>query len=250
MPGRLGLRPLKAWRYVGVFSPELMVCAATVRVGPARQSFWAVWDRAAGRLHERTRSGRGAVELSHRGARVRDHAVHFELELDETAGIETVCRYGPAFAWTRKQGGIAARGTVVIDGRSRPLIARGLIDDTAGYYPRHTRWLWAAGVGLAADGRALAWNLVDGVNDPAQGSERTIWVDGLPFEPPPCAFAADLTGVDGLRFEAEAERRREENRVLVRSSYRQPFGTFSGVLPGGVELAEGHGVMEFHDVHW
>ena len=37
---------------------------------------------------------------------------------------------------------------------------------------------------------------------------------------------------------------------LVRSSYRQPFGTFSGVLPGGLALTDGYGVMEHHDVWW
>ena len=52
MPARLGTRPLKAWRYIGVFGPELMICVAAVRIGRARQSFWAVWDRDARRLHE------------------------------------------------------------------------------------------------------------------------------------------------------------------------------------------------------
>ena len=56
--------------------------------------------------------------------------------------------------------------------------------------------------------------------------------------------------VDGLRFAAEATRERRENLLLVRSFYRQPFGTFSGALPGGVALAEGYGVMEEHDVRW
>jgi hypothetical protein len=36
----------------------------------------------------------------------------------------------------------------------------------------------------------------------------------------------------------------------VRSDYRQPFGSFRGVLPGGVELEQGYGVMEWHDVRW
>src|SRR5579875_3275667 len=45
MPSHLGSRPLKAWRYLGLFGAELMVCLAAVRVGPARQAFWAVWDR-------------------------------------------------------------------------------------------------------------------------------------------------------------------------------------------------------------
>jgi Protein of unknown function (DUF2804) len=66
----------------------------------------------------------------------------------------------------------------------------------------------------------------------------------------PCAFAPDLSAVDALRFHPEAERRHRQNLLLVRSSYRQPFGTFSGVLPGGTRVAEGYGVMEAHDVWW
>jgi hypothetical protein len=36
----------------------------------------------------------------------------------------------------------------------------------------------------------------------------------------------------------------------VRSLYRQPFGTFSGELPGALQLSEGWGVMEDHEVWW
>ncbi len=54
MPSHDGARPLKAWRYVGVYGPELMLCLGAVRIGRARQTFWAVWDRARGRLLERT----------------------------------------------------------------------------------------------------------------------------------------------------------------------------------------------------
>jgi hypothetical protein len=53
-----------------------------------------------------------------------------------------------------------------------------------------------------------------------------------------------------LRFTAEAVRERRENLLLVRSRYRQPFGSFAGQLPGGVEVARGYGVMEAHDVWW
>jgi hypothetical protein len=38
--------------------------------------------------------------------------------------------------------------------------------------------------------------------------------------------------------------------LLVGSEYVQPFGTFSGVLPGGVRLAGGHGVLERHRARW
>ncbi|HTX46028.1 MAG TPA: DUF2804 family protein, partial [Solirubrobacteraceae bacterium] len=133
--------------------------------------------------------------------------------------------------------------------------ARAVIDDTAGYYERHTRWRWSAGVGTAADGRSLAWNLVSGVNDPPVGSERTVWVDGEPEEPPPVAFDDGLTSIrfgDGrtLGFRPEAMRARSENLLLIRSFYRQPFGTFVGEFPGGIGLTEGYGVMEAHDVFW
>ena len=173
-----------------------------------------------------------------------------ELELAETAGVETVCPSGEAYAWTRKQGGIAARGTVEIGGARRSVEARAVIDDTAGYYERHTRWSWCAGVGAAVDGRELAWNLVQGVNDPPHHSERTVWIDGQPSEAGPVEFAPDLSAVGGLLFASEAERENDTNMLLVRSSYRQPFGTFSGELPGGIRLAGGYGVMEWHDAWW
>jgi len=250
MPARQGLRPLKAWRYVGVYGPELMLCVATVRIGPARQSFWALWDREAGRLHEHTALGRGDVSLEPGGARVAGAKVRIELRLDENQGIETISPTGASYAWTRKQGGVAARGTVEIDGVARRIDSRAVIDDSAGYHERHTRWRWSAGVGRADDGRALAWNLVDGVHDSPLASERTIWIEGRPREVGPCWFDPDLSGVDALRFTAEAARERSDNLLLVRSRYRQPFGTFSGELPGGVRVAEGYGVMEEHDAWW
>ncbi len=250
MPGHDRLRPLKAWRYVGVFGPRLMLCAASVRIGQARQSFWAVWDREAHTLHERTAIGRGPVRFSPGRVRLKDGDVAVDLELAEVPGIETVCGSGSSYGWTRKQGGIRARGLVRVSGRDVSLDARAVIDDTAAYYERHTRWRWSAGVGLATDGRELAWNLVNGVNDPARDSERTVWIDGRPIEPGPSTFDDELRSVDGLRFTAEAVRERRDNLLLIRSAYRQPFGTFAGELPGGAELSEGYGVMERHDAWW
>jgi hypothetical protein len=244
------MRPLKAWRYVGIYGGELMLCVGAVRIGPARQAFWALWKRDEKRLHERTTLGRGRVRLEHGRVQVLEQTVQVDVTLDETAGVETVCESGSSYGWTRKQGGIRAHGTVVIDGTAHRLNARAMIDDTAAYYERHTRWQWSAGVGVATDGRGVAWNLVSGVNDPPHGSERTIWVDGDPAEAPPCTFADDLLKVDGLHFAPEAVRERSENLLIVRSAYRQPFGTFSGQLPGAIKLAEGFGVMEAHDVWW
>lgn len=250
MPSHHGLRPLKAWRYVGLYGQEMMLCAAVVRIGRARQSFWAVWDRRRQRLLERTRFGRGGVRLSAGRVAVNDRGVRLELALEEEAGIEAVCSTGESYAWTRKQGGVRAHGVLVLDGAAHPLDGRAVIDDTSAYYERQTSWRWSAGVGIAIDGREVAWNLVSGVNDPPASSERTVWIGGDEFEPPSSQFMPDLAGVGELRFEAEAVRARADNLLLVRSRYRQPFGAFSGRLPGGVTLVEGFGVMEEHHAWW
>jgi hypothetical protein len=256
MPAWYGRRPLKRWRYVGVYGPELMLCVGSARVGPGRQSFWAVWDRNAGRLHEHTWLRRGGVRLDQPGrVVVADRDVRIDLTLAEDDGIETICPDGDAYTWTRKQGGVRARGQVTIDGVTHEVDALAVVDDSAGYHARETVWRWSTGVGRAVDGRTVAWNLVEGINDPPHASERTVWVDGEPAEPEVATFEPDLSGVrtaDGvdLRFAAEATRHRRENLLLVRSAYWQPFGAFTGTLPGGIELAEGWGVMERHIATW
>jgi hypothetical protein len=204
----------------------------------------------AGRFFEHTRLGAGRVVLHPGRVRILERRVQVDLTLEEVGGVETVLRSGTAYAWTRKQGGILATGLIAIDGIPTVLDARAVVDDTAAYYPRHTAWRWSAGVGAAADGRTLAWNLVSGVNDPPSGSERTVWVDGHPTEVGSVSFDPDLTGVGDLRFAAESERARKDNLLVVRSTYRQPFGTFRGRLPDGSELAQGYGVMEAHEAWW
>jgi hypothetical protein len=114
-------------------------------------------------------------------------------------------------------------------------------------------WSWSAGVGRARDGRSVGWNLVSGINDPPERSERAIWVDGEPSEPGPVSFDGldAITFDDGSRlgFAAECERSREESLPGVRYTYRQPLGAFSGSLPD-LELERGLGVMEHHDAVW
>ena len=251
-------RPLKRWRYVGVFSDQLMACAAIVQVGPARQSFWALLTRPDGRLRERTRvfGHAGAVALEPGVMRISDRGVQLDLRLGEEAGIEANCAHGRGRVWTRKQAGVPARGMLALDGaKPREVTALAVIDDTSGHHARVTEWRWSAGVGESPVGVPLAWNLVSGVNDPPQGSERAVWVAGVASETAPVTFSSDLSLIsctDGseLEFAGEAERSRRENLLLVRSEYRQPFGVFSGTLPGGIELARGLGVVEYHRAHW
>ena len=193
---------------------------------------------------------------AHGVLRIRDRGVALDLRLDEEAGIEARCAHGREHVWTRKQAGVAARGTLAIrGGPPREVRARAVIDDTAGYHARHTEWWWSAGVGQGPDGEALAWNLVSGVNDAPSGSERAVWIDGAAHEVPPVEFSPSLLRVRGedgseLRFHPEAERAHAQNLLLLKSDYRAPFGSFSGTLPGGVALAHGLGVVEHHRALW
>jgi hypothetical protein len=266
-------RPLKRWRYVGVYTPELMLCVGDARIGPLPQRWWAV-ALPGGELHERTTFGRGGIVLESpwdgdvaayaagepRTARMRVAAggVRIALELTETGGVETLSAVGDrgAYAWTRKQACVPVRGSVEIGGTRHAIDGDvAFVDDSAGYHARHTAWNWSAGVGTAVDGRRVGWNLVAGVHDDPAASERTVWVDGEPTEVGPVRFSPDLAAVafadgDELRCDEWSAREHSANALVVRSRYRQPFGSFSGTLPGGIELAEGYGVMEDHDVHW
>jgi hypothetical protein len=250
MPGRSGTRPLKRWRYVGVFAPEVMVCVGEARIGPVPQRWWAVaWPD--GRLAERTTVGRGGVRIEGSSVRVHARAAEIELDLDERAPVETATAAGDSYIWTAKQAAVHVRGRVRAQGREHSLEGPlAVVDDSAGYHPRHTAWRWSAGVGRTIDGRVAGWNLVTGVHDSLLDSERTVWLDGRPEEAEPVEFADDLSAVGALRFTEWAAREENLNLGLMRSRYRQPFGSFAGELPGGIGLAEGHGVMEEHDVLW
>jgi hypothetical protein len=246
MPRLRSRRPLKRWRYVAVYRPDLMLCVAHARVAGIPQRWWAVAE-PDGALHQGSRG----VELGAGRVSVHDGEVELELQLDETDGVEVVSRHGRSYIWTRKQAGLDVRAHVSIAGRVWDLDGEeGFIDDSAGYHARRTRWRWSAGVGRGEAGEHVAWNLVEGVHDAPRTSERTVWLDGLPREAEPQPFAGDLSAVGGLRFRAWSERTDRTNRLLLRSDYSQPFGAFSGELPGGIRLAAGYGVMEWHDVLW
>ena len=241
-PLRAG-RPLKRWRWVGVFRPDVMLCIGDARVAGIRQRWWAV-ALPDGTLVE------GSGGLGIHIDRVHPD-VEIDLDLREGEGVEVVSPDGRSWVWTRKQALVPVNGRVRIGDRTFELDGDcGFVDDSAGYHARHTAWRWSAGIGRANDGSAVAWNLVDGVHDRLENSERTVWVDGAPREVPPQEFAADLSQVGGLRFREWSVRESNRNLLVMRNRYRQPFGEFSGTLPGGLALAEGHGVMEEHDVLW
>lgn len=269
----------KQWRYIGIFSDELLLCAARVQVGPVGQTFWAIWDRESAEMIERTKllgpiargevwtehgeQGAGRTDWAPEGdARVRIEApaadgeeqVRAFIEIGEAGDwVESVCPTEDGlYTWTRKRVTPVACD-VRIGSRRLRVEARAVEDESCGYHERHTVWDWSAGVGRSADGRQIGWNLVSGINDPASSSERAIWIDGVASEPAPVSFEGlDAIVLDGgrLEFSAICERSKQEKRPFIEYSYRQPFGTFSGTLPGGTELEHGIGVMEHHDARW
>jgi hypothetical protein len=243
------------------------------------QTFWAIWHRGERKLWERTMLvlpvARGEVWTEGRDgdgqlAYAPDEGSVVRIESsDPDVGevraflkfkgggrwVEAVCPTEDGqYVWTRKRVGGPVECDVRLGSDRLVSEARGVEDESEGYHPRHTVWSWSAGVGTIADGRAVGWNLVSGINDPPESSERAIWIDGEPSEPGPVEFE----GLEAIRFDdgarldfaAECERRMDERRLFVRYSFRQPMGTFSGTLPGGISLASGMGVMEHHDAHW
>jgi Protein of unknown function (DUF2804) len=259
MPLLLGRRFRKRWRWVGGFAENLTVFAAIVEVGPASMTFWGVWDRERRRLWERTRRGlpgrRPEVAMRGRSVLVRARSVEFDLELGDGVPIECMCPNGEGgYTWTRKAAGMPATGEVRIGRRTNQFQGLGVEDDSAGYHRRYTSWKWSAGVGAVRDGRTVAWNLVEGINDPRRSSERTIWVAGEPTEPGPVEFQGLQTihfeDESRLSFNAETKRTHHEGIPLIaRSDYEAPFGSFTGTL-NGLPVESALGVMEAHDVIW
>src|SRR4051794_1302227 len=138
-----GRRPLKRWRYVGVYGPDVMLCAANVRIGGVPQGFWAVWDRAARELTERTVFRPGAVSVPDGGLRAAGIALTLAPDGEP---VEIVSAHGDQYIWTRKQP-VRARGTVDAGGRGIDVDAHGVGGEPAGSHPRRPRRGGAAGGG-------------------------------------------------------------------------------------------------------
>lgn len=249
----------KRWSWVGCFDDSWMLFAASLEIGPARLTFWGLWDRSERCFRERNRRllpwSDPEVKIDGDRLRIDSGEVRADLAISAGNAIECVCANGEGgYTWTRKLADVPFEGRLTVGDRAVDLRASGVVDESAGYHARRTSWLWSAGVGVSRDGRPLGWNLVEGINDPPLLSERAIWVAGVPAEPGPVSFE----GLDGIRFEggsrldftAEAERVSHDRIPLIaRSDYRAPLGSFSGELDG-IELEYGLGVIESHDVLW
>lgn len=151
---------LKRWRYVGVYTPELLLCVGKARIGPLPHQWWAVAD-PEGALYKASSIRRGGVTMDGPSERVAAPGTRIELTLEDSAGVETASLVGERgnYAWTSKRAGVWVRGSVAADGREHRIEGpHGFVDDSAGYHARHTEWRWSAGLGRTGDGRRVGWN--------------------------------------------------------------------------------------------
>jgi hypothetical protein len=186
---------------------------------------------------------------------VQDGPVSVELPFESADEFEVYRPERRAYIWSRKSFATRATATVRLPGETRQVEGTVFVDVNAGYHPRRTRWRWSAGVGTDQHGRVVAWNAITGLFDTAHNSERTVWIDGSPTEIGPVTFSRDLRTVafsdgGGLRFTQEADLRKRVGLFLIKSKYDHAFGSYSGSLPGGIEVREGVGVRERQDALW
>jgi hypothetical protein len=226
--------------------------ACRITVGPFNQEFWFLWDGA--RSAERVYRGKGSFRLDDKGFEITGGELSGRIAFHAVDSFEVLTHDDRAYTWTRKTL-INAAGSIRIGGREISVDSTGLIDESAGYHPRHTHYKWSAGAGRDTQGRAIAWNLVTGINDNEAANENTVWIDGVAQQTGLVKIDDGLGSVDladgsRLSFYPVAEKAVRSNLIIVRSNYRHPIGRVSGTLAGGVTLKSAFGVMENHDVHW
>lgn len=245
----------KSWHYVSFWSRELSFCAARVSVGPLQQEYWGIWDRAAQEFRERSHIFTRRVRLETNRVQVRDGDTEIDVAFETCTSFEVYRPAHRAYIWSHKDYCRKARGTVRYGDTNREVAGVMFVDINAGYHERHTNWRWAAGAGFDQNNRLVAFNAITGLFDTPTNSERTIWIDGDAQEIGPNSFSEDLSTVSfaeggTLVFQPEALIENHDNFLLVRSDYLHWFGTYTGTMPGGIELREAYGVRERHDALW
>ena len=245
MPAWRGGRPLKRWTWVGAFGPELMLCAAVARIGPATAAWWAVWDRAAQRFDAalaaarrrargdavaRARAGRDGARGRRRGAGrgrlAARRAVHLDAQARRRARARASCARprGRRCRARRRVGRLprAAHGVAVVGGRG-----------DAGDAASRWRGTWSTAC----------------TTRPSR-SERTVWVDGRAARGGRRSASTGSRASAGCASPRRRRARGASNLVLMSLRLRAAVRDLHGHAAGAGELREGWGVMERHAVAW
>jgi hypothetical protein len=281
-----GLR-LKRWYHAALVHPEVGMTFAFVDAGYQRLAWVQVVDRATGRAVEVARqapwldvhvapalgddrshvrasglridwwahlaAGRHRVDL-----RAGDVVGFLHLHADRATPLEVVLPLGRGRAMWSHKVPLPAEGTLAWGGRTftlDPEHTTVILDLHKAHYPHHTWWKWATFAGRDAAGRRIAANFTDNVAVGREQHENALWVDGVLSQLAPPAFhqGADPWRVDGegtrLAFAAGGERREDLNLGVVRSSFRQRHGVWSGAVAGH-EVPGAWGLAEDHTSAW
>ncbi len=251
--------------------------------GPrAWKSLAAPWAATVGRRHARWARGADALAVtlpdgpsagSLRGAVDVGGGVtaRFDLALTAAAAPTAVTCVAPAgddargrWNLTVKDNTLAAAGVVRWGSETLEVSAPALYDVTDAYAPRRTVWHWASLAGHDREGRRVGVNLCALHNDSDRARENVAWVGGDAHPLGPVRFAFDRAapaaapwritgdGVD-LRFEPAGARVGDEDLVVVKSRFVQPYGLFHGEVRAGadvVRLDGAPGVVEDHEALW
>src|ERR687896_271404 len=94
MPLVRGRRQLKRWRYVGVYGPEVMLCAGRARVGLVPQGFWGVVERGRP-VRDLTALGGAGVRFDGSRVLVDSGGVRVDVMVEEGGGVESVNAHPP-----------------------------------------------------------------------------------------------------------------------------------------------------------
>ena len=293
-----------AFNYVGILGPDFVAGVAAVRLGYAAQVFGFLYDHTTGSLFERTIrtlpsrlvftldpdesriafSGSGCslcLEKSHAqsflsvdaefGNRLRIQGRFlYGFERQPLRVVNPSCGDPRRFTFTEKCSPLRPESLELsLDGVPRSLdLARtvAIYDWSAGYFNRHTNWLWAAFGGVLPDGTEVGANFAALVNESFY-PENAFWIAGKRVRLPQVIFQFDaedpyredwrIFTEDGrveLRFHPLSERAERSHLPFVKVNFRQFMGEYSGTLVDGqgckVELAGLMGLAEIHLSVW
>jgi hypothetical protein len=290
---------LGGFTFIGISTGEVFVGLAAVRLGYAAQVFGYAFDFTTGRVTEaaaRTLPYRlafpldpdeSAIGFRGSGCTLRvdkshaDASLTVEAAFGEGLRVAGRFRYGfearplrvvnPScgdprrFTFTEKCAPLAAESlSVKLDGVERagePGRSAALYDWSAGFFNRHTNWLWAAFAGFLEDGTPVGANFAALVNESFY-PENAFWIGGARTRLPRVIFDCDPVDPRGgawriftedgsvdLRFQPLGERGERAWLPFVKLNFTQLVGEFSGRL-GEARLDGIRGVAEVHLSVW
>lgn len=160
----------------------------------------------------------------------------------------------------------SVNGSLTVAGKKYDL-SQGLAgtDYTQGYLARRTCWRWAMGMGRLVDGTPFGFNLVEGINEGPLSNENAFWVGDKFYlvERPVFEWNAHdlmdnwrIETMDGkikLTFSPKFIHKEHKNLLLIKSTFAQPVGLFSGTVElddRSFTFTNAGGVTETQDSTW